>query len=92
MNLDPEAMAERREAMFTTLVILTCHPIGNCHGYMCNECGNLVIDRDAHFGHHLKMDNIDQRAEMALNHSHPIVVATEAWEAQQRSRGLGDDI
>lgn len=56
----PEELAERREAMFSFML-----------GHMetrCNECGVKVLNEDAHFGFHLKIDNIDQRV---AHHSHP---------------------
>jgi hypothetical protein len=64
MVLDPEVAQARRDAMFTQ----TSSMVGSQTG-VCNECGCLVYDWDAHFGWHLKIDNIDQRAERAFTTS-----------------------
>jgi hypothetical protein len=74
--VDPEnlAMQHRREEMFVgepirfdgstsgNSVSITVRP--------CKECGVLVIDENAHFGFHCKIDNIDQRLVRVSRHTH----------------------
>lgn len=80
--MDPQEMAERRAAMFTPplIYILTRRKgptllgpdtlITSVDVHNCNECGAMVESRqvNAHFGWHLKIDNIDQRVAA---HRHP---------------------
>jgi hypothetical protein len=74
-----KAMSDRRAAMFGPMYHLAQHTPASRHGGRregplisvrdCNECGVPVTNADAHFGFHMKIDNIDQRAN-AQGHHH----------------------
>lgn len=87
--MSPEELMQRRAEMFY---------VSPGRGMACHECGCLVANKDEHIGFHLKLDNMDQRANKALTHSHPIAhiplpeVGTEEWERQMRAEGRGDDV
>jgi hypothetical protein len=77
--MDGEAMQARRAAMFNNAYSVQEYRPANRNGpghngktltlRDCNECGVPVANMDAHFGWHLKIDNIDQRAN-AQGHHH----------------------
>lgn len=84
MSFDPVKMADRRAEMFGEPIAVTTKdlelrdPAGTqiawgrevMQAWPCNECGSLAFSQDAHFGWHLKIDNIDQRVVAQASHGH----------------------
>lgn len=76
--MDGEAMQARRAAMFGPIFHVQEYRPATRYGKghtgptitlrICNECGVPVANTDAHFGFHLKIDNIDQRANSSGHH------------------------
>lgn len=65
---DQSELAQRRAEMFGSPLRSTYNNAGPVVLYPCEECGVVVIDKDKHFGDHLRIENIDQRV---VHHSHP---------------------